>query len=108
MANLKPWQVKLTENRLYKVRPKANRNIGLTSITPQGLETDTFSLYVALDGAVADTNPASLNEMSIALKDFFSPKAIESLDFNFLAVTKAAGGSIYLSGFEIEDLGAIA
>lgn len=107
MANLKPWQVKLTENRLYKVRPAANRNIGLTSITPHGTDADTFTVYVALDGATPNTNPASLAVMSKAASDISSAHIFEGFDFNFLAVTKAAAGAIYLSGFEVEDLGAI-
>lgn len=108
MANLQPWQIKLTPNRLYRTRLAPSRNIGNIAIIPQGVEgVDNFSVYIALDGATPDTNPASLAEMSKINTDISSARSFQSFDFNFLAVTQSAGGSIYVSGLVVEDIGAI-
>lgn len=107
MANLKAWQAKLTAGRLYKVRPAANRNVEKTSIISQGGDADTFTVYVAIDGATPNTDPGSLATMSKVLVDVTGSKVFNALDFNFLAVTQAAAGDIYLCGYVVEDLGAI-
>jgi hypothetical protein len=108
MANLTAAQTKLTLNNLYRLNKSASGINAFSKAFLMMQGTGTVNVYIALDGAAPDTEPASLAEMSQIQAGIDGTIAFQSFDFRYIAIEQASGSNeVYFSGFTLEDKGAI-
>lgn len=106
MANLQSFQIKLTVGNLFKIKQtKISKPTSNVWFTIQG--EGAVDIYVAEDGAAPDTNPANLAAMGKTIENTVVSQSMEG-NHNFISIQQNTGtNTVYVSGVDVEDLGAI-